>query len=140
MDREGSQTLSTAIYACAAGTLDFSPDNPCLGPDRLVEQAAELLEVVEHHLLLVGDGGVGDAGLVEESVERPQFRHRPDVRRITEGQDIAGEVHEVGPVSMPKAVGGDDVVAIGGEASGEVRSDESGSAGDDYAHAGNPLV
>ena len=31
MDREGSHTLSTAIYACAAGTLDFSPDNPCRG-------------------------------------------------------------------------------------------------------------
>jgi hypothetical protein len=41
---------------------------------------------------------------------------------------------------MPKAVGGDDVVAIDCEASGEVRSDESGSAGDDYAHARNPLV
>jgi hypothetical protein len=30
-EREGSQTLSTAIFACAAGTLDFSPDNPCNG-------------------------------------------------------------------------------------------------------------
>jgi hypothetical protein len=59
---------------------------------------------------------------------------------IGERQHVTGEIRKILPRSGKEAIGGDDVVAIAGKPLGEVRTDESGSAGDRYTHLSSIFV
>ncbi len=113
-----------AIDAATAG-----PDDAgfCLGGP--IEDCAEGLDVVAEHLMLkvlVGEvraafaHDAGDAGLVENAIEFSEAGHRLDVLGVFEGEDVAGEVDEIGIWGGEEGIGGSYVVAFLGEMFGEI--------------------
>ena len=96
---------------------------------------AEAFDVVVHHLELVGDGGVGDGGFVEDDVAAAaRFGGVAGG-----GDDVAREINEVGEVGMGEVVQDHDFVGgVALQAFGEVGTDEAGAAGDEDAHGEGP--
>ena len=65
---------------CAAG-----PDDPAAPLAGELEDIAEPLDVIGHHAMLVGHGGVGDGRLVRDHIERPGMRSAPPNYRPHQG-------------------------------------------------------
>ncbi len=105
----------------------------------MVEELAEGLDVIAHHLVRVGrpprfHDDASDAGLVADDVEWTQIDDRLDVFRILQGQHIPAEVAQRVPRGGQKAVGRDGIVTVAMELAGEIRADEAGPAGHENPH------
>jgi hypothetical protein len=131
----GHGGLGAAVDAATAG-----PDDAGFALDGPVQDGAEGFDIVEQHAVgvidcgAVGGDDAGNAGLVEDDVEGAEIAHGLDVIALAEGEEIAGEIGEVGPGGAEEGIGGDDVVAVASEPSSEIRTDKTSRTSNQYPH------
>jgi hypothetical protein len=134
IERGGRLRLAVGGFAPAVGRGAAGPDDPGSPLHGQIQELAKPLDVVVHHLPLIHHGRVRNGGSVENQIKGEGRAERADVASDVERPDVAFEVDQVAKLAGGEIIENGNIMPIGEEPFGDIRSDKTGPTSNKSAH------